>query len=282
MRFRSHPTRTLFDFLELPADRAHEQLGALRAMYEKRMDGLILRGLYPPEAMALVAERLASFSLHSLAANVPQTLGRSIVGEAPDLQAYFEDAQQQRVRLRALFSGLGDFEETLVRVFAALTGGLRARLVPGPDGRLATPATVRVMNEGHEIGVHADNEFALMPHAEHLHANLDLSDQLSFFMPISVPEAGGELIVYGLEHADVAHMMPASGAGNTWMEGTAVYDVVSRMDGTAFTPGPGDMLIFDGGRYFHRVTKVVGSTPRRTIGGFLGFSRGGDEVLFWS
>jgi hypothetical protein len=42
------------------------------------------------------------------------------------------------------------------------------------------------------------------------------------------------------------------------------------------------MLLFDGGRYYHRVSKVIGRSPRRTIGGFLGFSRQRDRVYYWS
>ena len=42
------------------------------------------------------------------------------------------------------------------------------------------------------------------------------------------------------------------------------------------------MFIFDGGRYFHRVSKVVGERPRYAIGGFLGFSQTHDQLYYWS
>ncbi len=284
MRLRTDPTRPLFTFVDLPATGATAHPGALRAIYDKRLDGVILRGFYPTEAMNRIVERLAEarFAPRAADPSLPEVLGRPIVGEDPALVAYFEDAPRQRLRLRALFEGLGDFEERLVRVLADLSGGLPASPVPGPSGSHCTPATLRVLPEGREIGLHVGNDFASMPHVTHLRAHLDLSEQISFFMPITVPEAGGELIVYGLEHADVVHLMPPAGLGNTWREGTDVYDAVVHLDATAFTPGPGDLLIFDGGRYFHRVSRTVGPRPRRTIGGFIGFSLAGDELHYWS
>jgi hypothetical protein len=46
-------------------------------------------------------------------------------------------------------------------------------------------------------------------------------------------------------------------------------------------PSAGDVLIFDGGRWLHRVDWVKGRT-RWTMGGFLMFNRPGDTVLYFA
>ncbi len=43
-----------------------------------------------------------------------------------------------------------------------------------------------------------------------------------------------------------------------------------------------DLLIFDGGRHFHRVAMVVGERLRGTLGRFVIFARSGDVVHYWS
>jgi len=84
---------------------------------------------------------------------------------------------------------------------------------------------------------------------------------------------------------------PASGYLTGWMEGRGaeVYDASGALqlimdlgDKTSFRPGPGDLLVFDGGRYYHRVSPGAGAHPRRTIGGFLAFAKDGRSLRYWS
>ena len=92
-------------------------------------------------------------------------------------------------------------------------------------------------------------------------------------------------MVYGVEHNDMSAFMPKTNSpdeNNVWLEGSDVANAFQNFDSTAFAPQPGDMLIFDGGRYFHRVSKVEGVLPRRTVGGFVGFSQNHDRLYYWS
>jgi hypothetical protein len=108
---------------------------------------------------------------------------------------------------------------------------------------------------------------------------------LSYFVTLSVPDGGGELIVYALEWDDTAPYAPST----TTTAPPSVYDsshfnfmLMERFEKTPFRPGPGDLLIFDGGRYYHRVSQTQGDRPRRTIGGFLAFSKARDLIYYWS
>ena len=44
----------------------------------------------------------------------------------------------------------------------------------------------------------------------------------------------------------------------------------------------GDLLVFDAGRHFHRVTPVMGARPRWTLGGFVALSRDGSCFFVWN
>ena len=291
MRIRTDPSKPLFEFIMTDVASIGEHAGALQAILHKRLDGIIVRNVLSPQALSAAIERLDAnterrkFPMFKALDDAPYTVGEPIVGTDHDLVAYFRDAVAQRDRLAALFAGHPAYEARIAEVFRALAGGLPAGVAHAPDGRAFTPSTVRVLTEGHEIGVHVGNEFARQPQARHLQGLIDMTDQISFFIPLSVPDAGGELVVYGVEHREMSLFMPkttSAESSNVWLEGTRVFAAFAGMDSTAFAPGPGDMLIFDGGRYFHRVSKVVGRTPRRTVGGFVGFSQRHDRLYYWS
>jgi hypothetical protein len=61
-----------------------------------------------------------------------------------------------------------------------------------------------------------------------------------------------------------------------------VNPLLGEAEWMAISPRAGDLLVFDGGRYFHRVAKVKGSRIRYTIGGFMMFDQPGETLLYWS
>ena len=292
MRSRADRLTPLFDFILLDVTQIHNHSNTLQAILNKRVDGVIVRNVLAQDTIDAVVDRLAEnlsdrrkFPMFKTLEDAPYTVGQAIVGAGNDLVDYFQDAVTQRTRLANLFAGHQDYERRIVEVFSALSGGLPVEVAHSVEGKAFTPSTIRVLTEGHEIGVHVGNEFARLPQARYLQGLIDMTDQISFFIPLTVPEAGGELVVYGVEWSDVNFLMPkvtSPDQNNVWLEGSDVFNVFQAMDSTAFAPQPGDMLIFDGGRYFHRVSKVEGNTPRRTIGGFVGFSIEHDRLFYWS
>jgi hypothetical protein len=264
---------------------------ALQSLFDGETDGLLVRGLFDPALMARVAQRIDEGRVprrimgdQAGLPEVPFTVGQAIVGVADELDDYFADAALQSERIRQLFAEEADFEAQIAEALSTLGGGLPVQRAHGPAGEPCPTATIRVLPEGAEIGVHVDNSFLHMPRARHLHRLVDTRGQLSYFVPLSVPEAGGELMVYTLQWAAAKLFMPdvAQASANVWLEGSEVHDLVTRFEHGVFAPGVGDLLIFDGGRHFHRVSKVVGPTLRRTIGGFLGLAPAHDALYVWS
>jgi hypothetical protein len=179
---------------------------------------------------------------------------------------------------------VGDFEGTVSAVLSELAGGAPVAVAHGFDGRSCPSATLRVIRGGGEIGIHVDNAYLHMPHTEHLRALVDPLGQLSYFLTLAVPDDGGSVEVIGLEWAAARLFMgqPAGEQANVWYRGSDVWKALEGFGYTGVRPEPGDLLVFDGGRYFHRVSTVHGTRPRCTIGGFLGMTTGRDRVYIWS
>lgn len=299
MKNRDNPAEPLFRFLDIDVADVARHPTAIADVMARKFDGMIVRGALSAETLALVLDRLArrepafpraTFPGFPEGDASPHVLGRAIVASEPDLAQYFAAAIDFRRCLRELFEGDVAFEARIEAIFGALSGGLPVSVPPCPsgsgfDGGTYTSATVRVLPEGHEIGVHVGNAFLHLPQAKHLASLVEVADQLSYFVPLTVPESGGELVVYALEWADAERYV-------TRPDGTLsaqAYDAsgeavrfIELCDKTTFAPGPGDLLVFDGGRYYHRVTPVRGSRPRRTIGGFLALTKDHSAVAYWS
>jgi hypothetical protein len=252
---------------------------AIREMYAGTLGGLVIRNVYAPEEMARVAAMLEAGTTDYPRTSFPARFnahffGRCLDGSEPELDLYLEDAERFRTETLAIFRGSAPFEDRMEETFRALAGG-RAVELPRFRDRAYAPATIRILLENGQIGTHCGNEAATRPAYTHLNEIIDRGDQISFFLTLQEPEAGGELVVYSLKWTDIDGTRIVGGRSN-------VNDLLGEAEWMAISPRAGDLLLFDGGRYFHRVAKVKGKTTRFTIGGFMMFDRAGAKIFYWS
>ncbi len=285
-------SKSPFKFIQTPVTALARVKDAMNDIYERRLDVLIVKGVFPPALMKRVVARLeqpgAAYEWTLQEDGDPShkqfyLLGESLTPYAqhpdgPDLDHYFDTATRFRKECRALF-GKADYEARIEQVFRKLSGGRPVKIPPAPGRRSYTPATIRALPAGCEIPVHVGNYFTGTPAYRHLQTLVTLEDQLSYFVVMQKPEKGGDLVVYTLEYPDDAAPPQTREARAGWDDS----DAGDAWDSAPFSPGVGDLLLFDGGRYYHRVSRVAGKETRWTIGGFIGFAQGGRKsVYYWS
>jgi hypothetical protein len=282
-----------FTLLDIDVTDIHRHPTALLDMIlTRRIDGITIRNVFSRATAAAVVERLEQFEQGGArpdapaicdAPDVPILVGQPIASTS-DLDRYFEQAAMLRGFCAELFCGHLDYEGRIAEVLGALSEGRPAVVPTGPStGSAYAPSTIRLLPEGREIGVHVGNEFLRIPHAKHLLGLLEATDQLSFFVTLATPETGGELCVYELEWDHAAPFIPAiTGPGRAYLSGSPVFELAEEYGKVMVRPNPGDMFLFNGGRYYHRVSRVGGKTSRWTIGGFAGLSRDHGVVHYWS
>jgi hypothetical protein len=272
--------RPTFEIREIPAAELARHAGCLAEIWRGALDGVVVRGLFPAEQMRAVEERLARRDppFFVFPAAEPRFLrdkhlyGMTLVVSDRRRDEYFDVAESFRRDCRTLFLEGADFEGLMREIFVALSGGWPAELPCDPRGRAYTPATIRILPEGSQIELHCDNNLAQHPSYDHLRSLAGIDDQLSYFVTLSAPDSGGELILYGRQ----------------WQgeEGAHEYgqsdDLVEDRPALAVHLDPGDLVLFAGGRIYHRVSPVRGPRPRRTIGGFLASSLQDQRIYFWS
>lgn len=254
----------------------------LRRLHDDALEVLVVKGWYAPEVTAEGVRRLEQLGPHPLWQHRdhpdpkrPQTrvLGQptspsDVHRTGPARGPYFDDAQRFRDLLLELFPGDQPFEARLVQLLSQLDPGTPVACADDGAGRRYGVATVRCMPRGFGLPPHAENDYMDIPIYDGLRERVQLPRVLSFFMPLAMPEAGGELVVH------TRRWTGPSGAGDLQKFLAEPHEKVEL--------GAGDVVLFPSGRIFHSVLTVRGERSRWTLGGFGAFTADTSRFLYWA
>lgn len=273
----------------VPADRTH--LGtwldvsvadlaglsdAVERIYDGSLDGLTIRGVFTPEEVATGVARAREHADEFRDHGKQIMFGTALVGADDTRTGYYADAPVINDRIEELFDV--DFVQRVAGVVSACAGG-RPATVPEEEGRGSyVPATIRFLPPGRGVmHAHTANEFCNAWEAySHLREIARMWNSLSYFVVGQAPDSGGELVLYDLMWDDTPDDVRALGMSEER------DDLLTRFDTRPIRLGAGDMILFTGGRIWHRVAPVDGSQERVTIGGFVALSTDDEQVYFWS
>jgi hypothetical protein len=261
----------------IPAHRLAEEPAILEDMRADAFDGLTVRGVFTPEEAGQAAGGVARHLEMGTPVVFGAALGRPLLQDGlADTSAHRDDAERVRPVYEALFGF--DPHERLGSVLAPALGG-RAWSTPVEAGRPYNPGNIRHMEVGGGgLAAHAGNEFLVSTAdgaSRHLLATTHAIDHFSYFVMLQPAEVGGELSVF----ERLWHEPAGEDADGVPLRNNDEFDTVPHI---AVTPGPGDLVIFNAGRRFHRVEQIGGSVPRITYGGFTAPSRDGTAMHCWA
>lgn len=191
-----------------------------------------------------------------------------------ELDKYFQYTAQFRAELPEIL-GL-DFENELHEGIKPLCSGFPLAVPVDTESRTWNPATIRVCRPGKGgIQTHVGNEFNdKMPDIRHLSKIARVHDQLSFFFLLQKPDAGGRLVLFDAVWEDTKDALARDYS-------TAVQ-LVESGHAHPIEMQAGDLIIFAGGRVWHKVEDVGGETDRVTLGGFMAYAKEGKVLYHWS
>jgi len=277
-------------FLDVDAAGTAAISNGIEDLYDDRLDVIVVRQAFPAAALAAVArlvdcddsdrpwarpnEKMPVEDIQLLGTDTPATpTYRSPRGAS--LEEYLESAVKHRSALEQVFDPAFQPAEQFRSVLAHFAGGRPVEVPLASDGRGYVPATLRRLVDGKQIGLHHDYHYRLPLYAE-LSQWVDTATLVSFVATLQAPDAGGELLVYGVTpDTPNAPKMPN---GFQW----DLAAVEARFHYARFQVGAGDLFLLASGRCLHRVAPVQGPHARVTMGGFLALDKGRRRVLFWS
>jgi hypothetical protein len=268
-----------FRSLAVCAAEAERIPDAIRRLRQGDYHGIILRQVYDAQECAKLCARLEKGRHGLVRTDFPAVmraffLGMNLNLAAPDLVRYFQAAPAFRAGLKQLFSDEIDLESRITTLLSSLDGGRPYRAAPGPEPQLDHMfVTLRAHLPGGFIPPHFDNEQAFRE-SYRLIMPLIGSDLFSYVLSFQPAEAGGMLEVFNRQHEGRRYRMVDGKDDASRLNLDGIESVTFRLE-------PGEMIVFNSGRYLHRVTPVIGGTTRWTACSFMAETRAGDQVYCW-
>ena len=194
--------------------------------------------------------------------------------QGPSLADYVDSVREDLPLLTQVFEAC-DLSGTLAACFSRVMKVSQAEPAPLKNGGHSLPYNLRSLQTGQQIYAHHDQHYRL-PIFEHFAETVNRNHLYSWFVQLSCADAGGELIIYNIAGDDPnLPYLPTRFVDSAALDESCERCVVPLQ--------PGDLVVFNSGRYVHRVTAVEDSTPRLTVGGFLTTSTAAQPDLFhWS
>jgi hypothetical protein len=254
-------------------DECGDVMGSIR---NGQIDGILIKEFISPNIALSRGKSLMENPSLMLSSSCPygRIYARTIIGIGNQSEQYFEDAQVFRTECEQFFGSQESFETQLAQLLSKIAGGRTVSLPVGSGGNPYSPATIRWVDPGGAIAPHCEKVyFKAGTLSFKLIDRIAAADTIfSFFMVMTKPEAGGELVLYDFNWQN----QNGNGVGNK----TNPKYLESHCNPTPISISEGDLIIFNAGQIWHQISEVKGTIPRITIGGFISFSKD-DETLYY-
>ncbi|GGA18591.1 hypothetical protein [Okeania sp. KiyG1] len=261
-------------WITVAADSINQYPDGINQIYQEELEGIVIKQVFSLEEMLNVQQQLEMQKLATHEVRYGQTLGQVIIEIGKDRSEYLQNAQRFREGLTTIFKI--DFETKLENIFSQMSGGRNIEL-PKENGQAYSPATIRFAQpKKGGLPAHTGNEFLHDSAYDYLKSIGKVVNGLSYFIVISKPEEGGELVLFYLppEHMSKQETDPEK-----------IRLAKQHLDSCPqrkIVPETGDMIIFKGGNIMHKVAEISGNKTRITIGGFLALSQDDQKIYYWS
>ncbi|MDB5283311.1 MAG: hypothetical protein JWO06_2386 [Bacteroidota bacterium] len=276
-----------FPFIELDFEELKNNRQLIRKVKNREVDGFVTRGVLKPEEVEAVKKELQAIDRSTYyqtpnGTTLPAPFA-IIHGNDETLENYYRQLndflqQAKRPALKLMMERIQSFFELAGDTFNV---GVPINMVKNEP---VAAGTVReFFPDKGGLHIHCGNYF--QEHHQGFYSLLSpdiiLDDQLSYFLVLQESDQGGELTIYDMLWDNVKRK-------ENFFENDYVIDdndnkiAVKDLRSFEVKPQPGDILVFSGGPIWHRVEDIKGTKPRITFGGFINFTKGNDQLYYWS
>ena len=230
----------------------------------------VIHNFYDKKYCQTIANRVENHSQNDFQNGKLRHIGPFLMSYTTSKKKYFEDAKQAQRTFERLFCGIKNpithIHKGIGKMFQNYSISLAYEFQND-----YSPAIIRIHEKGKSIPIHKDNvgyegkEYAL--------SNID--HQLSCVLHLQESEKGGDLVVYNKQWKKEDERFRNIHFGySSRLTESSEFCKISNFNA-------GDLVIMNPS-YYHKVTKIMGNTPRITLGMFLGFYRKDCKIVAWA
>ncbi|WP_316505748.1 2OG-Fe(II) oxygenase [Nitrosopumilus sp.] len=235
-----------------------------------KIPATVIHNFYDEKYCQTIANRVENHSQDNFQNGKLRHIGPFLMSYVTSKKKYFEDAKQSQRTFERIFCGI---KNPIIHIYNSI-----GKMFPDYSISLAhefkkdySSAIIRIHEKGKSIPVHKDNvkyegkEYAL--------SNID--HQLSCVLHLQESESGGNLVMYNKQWKKEDERFRNIDFGySSRLTESSESCKISKFKA-------GDLVIMNP-RYYHKVTKIAGNTPRITLGMFLGFHRKERKIVAWA
>lgn len=285
-------TSNLYRIIDVDASKLTEHSSGIDQLQNSEVDGFIIRNVFSP---AEIEKIVSNYERVSINGRIEANSGMIVFPKPFSIVDQSSGNSREKVNeyyagTEVFWSGFKeqfgvDFVGRCSETLEKISGGRKAKVPEGEYGEGSYhPATFKHLVPGvGEFKAHCGNFFhgEFPTFYEHMKEISIIQNQMSYFVMLKPSESGGELTLYDVNWEEAEIRL----TGDTKLEGKKgeIYDLLNekQVKRVKLNPNPGDMIVFSGGRIWHKVEVAQGS-ERYSIGGFLCRSTDDSQLYIWS
>ena len=243
---------------------------SLEHLISGKIPMVIIRNFYDKKSCQAAVEKIKKHDQARFQNGKLRHIGPFLMAHVTDKKKYFQDAIEAQTALEEIFYGICDPIQLIYETVASIFPGHSVSLARELQNYYSQ-AVIRIHEKGKSVPVHKDS----VGYEGKEYAVSEIDHQLSCVLHLQESESGGELVMYNKRwtKTDERFRNTDFGYSSNLIESSQPYRAPDLETG--------DLVIINP-RYYHKVTKITGDTPRITLGMFLGFYSQGRRIVAWA
>ena len=231
---------------------------------------IIIRNFYDEKSCQRIVNRIKNHSHNNFQNGKLTHIGPFLMAHTTNKKKYFEDAKQSQRIFERIFYGI---KSPVMQIYQGINN-----ILPNYSISLASEfennyssIIIRIHGKGKSIPIHKDH--VGYEGKEYVLSNID--HQLSCVLHLQKSERGGALVIYNkIWKKDDERFRNINFGYSSNLIKSSDSCRISNLKA-------GDLVILNP-KYYHKVTKIAGNTPRITLGMFLGVYRKDRKIVAWA
>ena len=240
-----------------------------QSLIQGTIPAIIIKNFYSKNQCNEISQKIDSVQKADFNNSKLEHIGPFLMAHATRKQEYFESAKKDKKKRQEIFSNETEPTARIFSIFRKLFPEYLISTAKESKNEFS-PYIIRIHKKGKSIPIHKDN----VKYEGKEYSISKIDQQLSCVLHLQESETGGDVIIYK----------------NQWEKKDEKYrnidfgympNVVSKEYCKISNIKKGDLVIINP-NYYHQVTKIMGETPRITLGMFLGIYNKKHKIVAWA